>query len=200
MKKITKIIILLMAVLTIAGCSGIEMAEQGDGITIGKDGTIIGTIVGVLDQSYYDSQELKAMIESEIADTNAEQGVDAVALSSFDCDSSGNVKAKLVYADSDAYEAFNGTTFYSGTSVAANEKYGLKGNFLSVQDGKITTEDAVVSDDSKIVVVTENLNVSVPGKIVAITDNVEITGKKSASVNIQKEEGSEEELAYIVYK
>lgn len=200
MKKIVKIMILLTAVLTITGCSGTEAAEQGDGISIGKDGKITGTLVSVLDQSYYNSEELKAMIETEIADTNAQQGADAVVLDSYNCDSSGNVKVKLVYADSEAYEAFNGTPFFSGTSVKANELYGLQGDFLSVQDGKITTEDAMVADDSKIVIVTQNVNVSVPGKIVAITDNVEVTGKKSASVNIQNENASEEELAYIVYK
>lgn len=201
MKKIARMTILLMVVLTMAGCSKEGMAEQADGIAIGKDGKITGTLVDVLDQSYYDSEELKHMIETEIADTNSKQGVDAVTLDSYDCDTSGKVKVKLVFADNEAYQAFNNTTFFSGTSVEANELYGLKGNFLNVQDGKITTEDAVVSEDSKVVVVSENVNVTVPGKIVAITDNVELTGKKTASANVEKEdESSEEELAYIVYK
>lgn len=201
MKKIARMTILLMVVLTMAGCSKEGMAEQADGIAIGKDGKITGTLVDVLDQSYYDSEELKHMIETEIADTNSKQGADAVTLDSYDCDTSGKVKVKLVFADNEAYQAFNNTTFFSGTSVEANELYGLKGNFLNVQDGKITTEDAVVSEDSKVVVVSENVNVTVPGKIVAITDNVELTGKKTASANVEKEdESSEEELAYIVYK
>lgn len=204
MKKIARMAILLMVVLTMAGCSKAEMAEQADGIVIGKDGKITGTLVNVLDQSYYDSEELKNMIETEIADTNAKQGADAVTLESYNCDNSGKVKVKLVYADNDAYQAFNNTTFFSGTSVTANELYGLKGNFLNVQDGKVTTEDAVVTEDSKVVVVSENVNVTVPGKIIAVTDNVEITGKKTASVNVEKEDESEdeseEELAYIVYR
>lgn len=203
MKKIIQSMIVLLVVMTMSGCAANGAAEEGDGISVGKDGTITGTLVGVLDQGYYDSEELKSMITEEIADVNQSQGEGSVELSDFNCDSSGNVKVKIKYANSEAYQAFNGCTFFSGDSVVAHETYGLQGNFLSVSDGKLTTEDAMVSEDSKIVVLSENVNISVPGKIVAITDNVEITGKKTATVNIQTEEEDgeeEEELAYVVYK
>lgn len=204
MKRMIQSMIMLLIVMTLSGCATTGAAEEGDGISVGKDGTITGTLVGVLDQSYYNSEELKTMITDEIADVNKSQGEGSVELSDFNCDSAGNVKVKIKYADSEAYEAFNGCTFFSGASVVAHETYGLQGNFLSVSDGKLTTEEAMVSEDSKIVVLSENVNVSVPGKIVAITDNVEITGKKTATVNIQnaEEDGEEkeEELAYIVYK
>ncbi len=197
MKKISQIILVLITAVMLVGCAGGNgVAEQGDSVQIIKDGSIIGTLVDVLDQSYYDSDELKTMIETEISETNTTLGTDAVILDDYECDDAGNVKVKVKYADSDAYTAFNGGTFYCGDAVTAKDTYGLNGNFLDVQDGKITTDDAVVSEDAKIVVLSENLNVIVPGKIVAITDNVEIIGKKSASVNIK----SEEELAYIVYK
>lgn len=201
MKKINQLIIILLAVMTMTGCAMNGAMEEGNSISVAKNGTIIGTLMNVLDQSYYDPEELKSMIISEIADVNQEYGESAVELNDFKCDDSGNVKVKIKYANSEAYEAFNGCTFFSGASVVAHQVYGLEGNFLSVNEGKLTTEEAVVADDSKIVVLTENLNVVVPGKIVAITDNVEITGKKTATVKIPTEENeSEEELAYIVYK
>ena len=197
MKKISQIILVLMAAVMLAGCAGgNEVAEQGDSIQIAKDGSITGILTDVLDQSYYDSDELKTMIETEIAEANITLGIQAVTLEDYECDSAGNVKVKVKYADSNAYTAFNGGTFYCGDAVTARDTYGLKGNFLDVKDGKVTTDDAVVSEDTKVVVLSENINVSVPGKIVAITDNVEITGKKSASVGLK----SEEDLAYIVYK
>lgn len=197
MKKISQIILVLLAAVMLAGCAGGNgVAEQGDSVQIAKDGSITGTLVDVLDQSYYNSEELKTMIETEIAEANTTLGTEAVTLDDYECDSAGNVKVKVKYADSNAYTAFNGGTFYSGDAVTAKDTYGLKGNFLDVKDGKITTDDAVVSEDTKVVVLSENVNVIVPGKIVAITDNVEIIGKKSASVSLK----SEEELAYIVYK
>lgn len=197
MKKISQIMLVIMATVMLVGCAGgNEVAEQGDSIQIAKDGSITGMLTDVLDQSYYDSDELKTMIETEIAEANTTLGNQAVTLEDYECDSAGNVKVKVQYADSNAYTAFNGGTFYCGDAVTAKDTYGLKGNFLDVKDGKITTEDAVVSEDTTVVVLSENVNVSVPGKIVAITDNVEITGKKSASVSLN----SEEELAYIVYK
>lgn len=197
MKKISQIMLVLISAVMLAGCTGgNEVAEQGDSVQIAKDGSITGTLVDVLDQSYYDSDELKTMIETEIADANTALGTQAVTLDDYECDSAGNVKVKVKYVDSNAYVAFNGGTFYSGDAVTAKDTYGLNGNFLDVDNGKITTNEAVVSEDASIVVLSENLNVIVPGKIVAITDNVEIAGKKSASVKLQ----SEEELAYIVYK
>lgn len=197
MKKISQIILVLMTAVMLVGCTGEnEVAEQGNSVQIAKDGSITGTLVNVLDQSYYDPEELKTMIETEISETNTTLGADAVALNDYQCDSAGNVKVKVKYVDSDSYTAFNGTTFYSGDAVTAKDTYGLNGTFLDVKDGKITTDDAVVSEDTKVVVLSENVNVIVPGNIVAITDNVEIIGKKSASVSLK----SEDELAYIVYK
>ncbi len=197
MKKISQMILVLMAATMLAGCTGeSEVAEQGNSVQVSKDGSIIGVLVSVLDQSYYNSEELKSMIETEISETNTAIGTTKVELEDYQCDSAGNVKVKIKYADSDAYLAFNGGSFYCGDAVTAKEAYGLYGVFLDVKDGKITTEDAVVSEDAKVVVLSENMNVIVPGKIVAITDNVEMIGKKSASVNLK----NEEDLAYIVYK
>ncbi len=197
MKRLSQIVLVLMAAVMLVGCTGgNEVAEQGDSVQIAKDGSISSTLVSVLDQSYYDADELKSMIETEISEVNTTQGEGAVTLDDYKCDSAGNVKVKIKYANSEAYTAFNGATFYSGDAVTAKEIYGLDGNFVDVTDGKITTEDAVISEDAKIVVLSENTNVVVPGKIVAITDNVEITGKKSASVSLK----SEEDLAYIAYK
>lgn len=197
MKKISQIILVLMAAAMLSGCTGeSEVAEQGNSIQVAKDGSVVGTLVNVLDQSYYDSEELKSMIETEISETNTTLGTTAVTLEDYQCDAAGNVKVKVKYTDSAAYAAFNGGTFYCGNAVTAKDTYGLNGTFLDVKDGKITTDDAVVSEDAKVVVLSENINVTVPGKIVAITDNVEMIGKKSASVSLK----SEEDLAYIVYK
>lgn len=199
MKKLSQLIIILVAAVMMVGCAGTSVAEQGNSVQIEKDGTITGSLVDVLDQSYYDVEELKSMIVDEIAEANNAQGSTVVELSDYKCDDAGNVKVKIKYVNTDAYIAFNGKTFFSGDAVTAKDTYGLNGNFLNVQDGKLTTDEAVVSEDAKVVVLSENLNVYVPGKIVAITDNVEITGKKSASVKLADEDG-EEELAYIVYK
>lgn len=200
MKKLGQLIMMLLVVMTMTGCATNSAMEEGNSISVAKNGTITGTLINVLDQSYYDPEELKSMIISEITEVNKEYGENAVELSDFQCDAAGNVKVKIKYENSLAYEAFNGGTFFSGASVVAHEVYGLEGNFLSVSDGKLTTDEAMVADDSNIVVLSENVNVFVPGKIVAITDNVEITGKKSATVNIQPGEKDTEELAYIVYK
>lgn len=200
MKKVSQLIMMLLVVMSMSGCAMNSAMEEGNSISIAKNGTIVGTLTNVLDQSYYDPEELKSMIISEITEVNKEYGETAVELSDFQCDSERNVKVKIKYENSQAYEAFNGGTFFSGASVVAHEVYGLDGNFLSVSDGKLTTEEAMVAEDSNIVVLSENVNVSVPGKIVAITDNVEITGKKTAAVNIQPGEKETEELAYIVYK
>ena len=199
MKKLSQLIVILMAAIMMVGCSGASVVEQGNSVQIGKDGSIIGTLVDILDQSYYDAEELKSMIVEEIAEVNTTGGSNNVELSDYECDNAGNVKVKIKYTNSEAYMAFNGSTFFNGDAVTAKDTYGLNGNFLDVQNGKITTEEAVVSEDAKVVVLSENVNVFVPGKIVAITDNVEITGKKSASVKLTNKEG-EEELAYIVYK
>ncbi len=198
MKKICKMVLLLTMALFVTGC-GASIEVEG-GVTISKDGSILGAVSSVLDKDYYDKNELKAMIDEEVAAVNSKLGDKSVEVKTYDVAQDGLVTLKLKYKDSQAYKEFNGTEFYSGDSVTANETYGLNGNFVAVSKGVVTTEDAVVPETSKVVVISENMNVSVPGEIVAVTDNVEVTGKQTAAVKLKSSDSTTEELAYIVYK
>lgn len=198
MKKITMFVLLLTSMLLMTGC-GATIEVEG-GVTISKDGTILGAVSSVLDKDYYDKDELKNMIDQEVAAVNGKLGEKAIEVKTYDVASDGLVTLKLKYKDSQAYKEFNGTEFFSGDSMTANETYGLVGKFVAVSNGSITTEEAVVPESSKIVVASEDMNISVPGEIVAVTDNVEVTGKQTAAVKLKNTEDGTQELAYVVYK
>ena len=198
MRKICRLVLLLTLALSVTGC-GASIEVEG-GVTIAKDGSIIGAVSSVLDKDYYDKDELKSMIDDEVAAVNSKLGDKSVEVKTYEVAQDGLVTLKLKYKDSQAYKEFNGTEFYSGDSMTANDTYGLNGNFVAVSNGVIATEDAVVPESSKVVVVSENMNVSVPSDIVAVTDNVEVTGKQTAAVKLKGADGTTGELAYIVYK
>lgn len=169
----------LLATLFLTGCA---YNPEASTISIGKDGTVESYIVEDFAASYYDAEELRNSVLSDIQNANGAYEQPAIELVEYELGEGGILKAVITYQNANAYEAFNEETLYVGLwKEALAEGY------------KVTAgiEDAGYS----IVIFSEPVNVKVPKNIVYTSEGLQLDGKKAATVT-----DKEKEIYYIIYQ
>ncbi len=165
-------------------------------ISIKKDGSISSKIVEAFtEQSYYEVEGLKTMIESSIAEYQAENAAAQVKLKS--CKAKGdNVNVEMEFGDYQSYAGFNDEVFFAGTVQAANKagfdlNMSLKGAGGNQGNTTISKADLLGMGDNHIVILepsfeeeetTQVVRVECSDDILYVGDGVTVTGKKSADV------------------
>lgn len=185
MKRIKGLFLTVMALGLLTGCSRFSPEETA--VSIGKDGAVTAAVIDKLDQSYYDAEELKASVESSVAEYNGEAGEDTITIDKFETGEEGEVELFMKYASYRDYAAFNNVDFYVGdiTDGYNNGGYRFETGFYQVEKGKIVgeeiqREEIFEGSNHPMMVFSEDMAVEVPGKILYVSSNVEVTGKKSA--------------------
>lgn len=194
MKKQICFCLLMCGLLFLTGCGSAFPDETT--ISVDKKGRITSTIVEEFGKSYYNSEDLQAEIEEEIAVYNEKFATDHVTLKKFEV-KDAVAKLKREYGESAYYADFTGNTLYVGTLQEAEEAgYDLSGEYMGA-DGSLTDADTLESahEHAKVLILEEAVQAEVPGTILAVSpsDNVTITGKKTAAVQ-------NAELSYIIYQ
>lgn len=177
--------------------SASEMATTST-ISVKKDGSISSKIVEAFtEQSYYELDGLKSMIESSIAAYQAENAAAQVKLKS--CKAKGDdVNVELEFGDYQSYAGFNDEGFFAGTVQAANKagfdlNMTLKGAGGKQKDTTISKQDLLGMGDNHIVILepsveeegaTQVVRVECFDEILYVGDGVTATGKKSADVTV----------------
>ncbi len=189
MKKLKVTAIILASAFLCAGCGGSSsVSVDGNAIIIDKDGKVESQLGSVLDQDYYDSDELKTTVEGEIQSFNAVNGEGSVELTEYNYDKSDStVKIVMTFESMEDYVAYNSDTDYNfeannyysgsvdGTKVALD-------SLKAVKNGEMVTDAYTEADNHAMVLVSGENTVVVPGNIVAISENVEVTGKTQAKI------------------
>lgn len=199
-RKIKRILLVSMvfAAMLLSGCSDTGNIEQNT-IVVKKDGTILGAIIEDFSDSKYVSEELKAMLEEEIAAYNAKAGEGKVTLETYEVTEDKKVKVYLEYASFEDYGGFNEENFFVGT---VSEAYEAGYEFVDMEN--VTEEgtaigkaDVLEKGNMKMVIFEEPVHVRVNGKITYVSSGVAAEGKKEAVVN--QEEGMTETF-YLMYE
>lgn len=185
MKRTKGLLLAAMALVLLTGCSRFSPKETA--VSIGKDGTVTAAVLDTLDQSYYDAEELKANVESSVADYNSGAGEDTITVEKFEIGEDGDVELFMKYASYKDYAGFNNVDFYVGdiTDAYNNGGYRFETAFHQVEKGEaaeeeIQREEIFAGSNHPMVVFSEDMAVEVPGNILYVSSNVEVTGKKSA--------------------
>ena len=201
MKKLKVTACILASALLCAGCGGsATTAVDGDAIIIKKDGKVASQMVDVLDQDYYNSDELKEKVEEEVQAFNAVNGEGSVELTEYVYEKSdSSVKIVMTFGSMQDYVSYNSENdyefkeddYYSGsvdiTKVAVDSlKVVKKGEFV---DGYY-----VKADNHTLVLVSGENTVVVPGSIIAVSENVEVIDKSQVKIT------SSDEPACIIYE
>ncbi len=211
MKKARGAVLLMIAVLGLAGCGSQEKGAGVSSISFGKNGEVIHQIVGSFEQDYYDLEGLKTLAAERVKEYCAEHDQEAVYLDSVK-EKGGEISLLFQYATAEDYSSFNYRQLYMGTVKEANEGgYDLDSiAFISPEGDPIElgfTEDA---DAKKILIIEtksgEELLVNLEGKVLYINQSansgqeVSFAGKKSVLIRDQAPEEKASALTYIVYE
>ncbi len=136
-------------------------------VTINKNGSIDETLVEDFDESVYDEEGLKSMINEELSRYG--KAVKFVELET----ESGKAKLSLEFENDTTLSSFNGTVFYADTIES-----------LKIRGIQLPGE-ALMAGGEHAVVVSETMDVNVPKKIKYSSQNAVVDKKgKCASVSI----------------
>lgn len=187
MKRAKILAIAVLAVGLLSSCSK-KFSPDESAVLIGKEGDITAAVIDTLDESYYNSEELKENVEASVASYNSSAGGENIEIDKFEIEE-GNVKLFMKYASYTDYKEFNNVDFYVGdiTDAYNNGGYRFETTFQEVENGEvirmdIEREEIFAGVNHSMMIFYENMEVEVPGKILYASSNVEVTGKKSAKM------------------
>ncbi len=218
-EKIWKTAVLASAAALLTGCrmTGEEAwaPREDAAISIDRKGKITEYLSEELNQSYYDFEELKSMLDGEIAEYNAARGAERVAVTLAEQEDS---RARLVitYTSGEDYASFNNVEFYYGSMINAQlEGYLFGGTFKEIKDGVVVREEmdgsGIFHDMSDTVVIVQGpLEVQVPGDVCFASSNADVLrsdvvdasgSEEDGTVSVLSEEDQEDpDRVYIIFK
>jgi hypothetical protein len=189
MRKRSILFLFICAFVLLTGCSK-EKEKQVNAIVVDKDGGLQATIVESFDKDYYKEDELKSVVEEQIAAYNSQQEGKSVSLESLKVKEK-NVELVMGYGSYQEYMDFNQSSIFNGSIADAMESgYTFDTVFHKVKKGKSEKEELTLDDiksmsDYQVFILNEYASVEVPKNIVAISDNIDLAGKKEAQLKPQ---------------
>lgn len=174
-------------------------------LEVTADGHLIAYIVEDFDKDYYDINELKTMVDKEVAAYNQakatlvnEAGQLPITVNSVMMAENGSKKAvvALNFANAVAYTDYMGVEAFYGTVTQAIEKgYVLDGMLKSVNnDEPFIGETLKKNQDKNILIIKDAVMVRTYNKVQFLSKNASITDE--GFVNAQ----TKDELKYIIIK
>lgn len=207
MKKIMILVMSFVLAIGLTACGSIigdiNLEAGQSAIYIHKDGIVSYAVAESFDKDYYDEDDLKSKIKSEVEDYNASDEAsvnDAVELDDFDV-SKGVATVVIEFAtDYDflgyikSYNRVEADRFYIGT-IADNSKCKIKGDFVS-SDGKENIKGKEISKmtEAYILIVNEEYKVQIDGKVLYTGTNCKIDD--DGIITTAK---ADDGMSYIVY-
>ena len=193
--KMLLVCVSLSAVLCACGITGGSVDTTT--VSLEKDGTVTQTIVEDFSQPYYDMEELKGNLTSEISAYNAKAGEEeAIVLGNVELNDEKVIRVEMEFKSSADYKAFNEKELFAGTVADA---YSAGYEFTSMRDVNqegvvLSAADVLEKGDMNIVILEEAQQIKVPGNISYISDGVSVIETKRA-VNL-----NEGQNAFIIYE
>lgn len=211
-----------LAVLCIgAAAAGILLTACGSAdvtrstVELKKNGKIVEYTIEDFGESYYDAEELKSYIQSEV-DAYLDENEGSIKISKSEVEEQ-TAYLTMQYGNVDTFSDFNGIDCFSGSILQAQSAgYDFNTDFIdvssdasdsdtegSVEEAEIETivpSDVVLADDElKVFIIKDDVDIIVPGTIVYVSaDDSEVTATDhTVSVNAEKDKDS---LVYVLYK
>lgn len=186
----------MFLVASLYGCADSENSEDVTTVSIDKSGKVTGTIVETLDKEYYDIEELKTIIDADIAQYNEQAGEDKIILESTDMNEQ-LAKAKITYADGESYAAFNDMIFFTGTVEEASAAgYEIDSADLKCVDETADAASYLADSSMRVIILEEPVRVRTFGNIRAMSSQMTLVNKKEATAV----ENEEQQLYLILFK
>lgn len=163
-----------------------DFAPTTTGIFIRRDKTIQSAEVTSFDTKKYKESELRAQVETWIAEYNKALGRDAVSMDTLIV---ADNRATLIlnYDSPNAFLDFQGADFgvteiTVGTALEAATKMSLK-NLKNPAGGNVNAMDALVDDEVTVLRISGKINVTTQGDIQFLSNTLTLSGTNSVRVN-----------------
>ncbi|MDD6207545.1 MAG: hypothetical protein PUB10_03380 [Clostridiales bacterium] len=169
MRYIKTGVLLLVCSVLITGCGSgkkLSLADCTDTtILIHKDGSVDQVIVEAFDESYYDKEELKNFINTQVDAYNTQNKDHKMKASSLK-EKGKNMKIKLEYDSLESYASFNSVTADTFGVEKASEIQIIPDTFVSVLDSK-TVDSSEITGNSKyqILYINDDCNIRMEAKM-----------------------------------
>lgn len=188
---------LMLSFMGLCGCT-LENSEEGNSVFLAKDGTVTCQIVEKFDKPYYDAEEMKQMILSEVAEYNIGVGGSNVSVEKVMVEE-GLATVVMKFATAGDYADFHGNTFFVGTAKEAQEAgYDLNVVLSSTEDEleTIGMSDMLAMEEYRILITDMKEPVTLNGKAAYVSDNtIYSTNLKTVVFG-----GEADETAYVMYR
>lgn len=163
MRRCTKTAVWACALaVMLGGCGGWGASAPVSTTTVvlEKGGGLTYYLVGDFEKAYYDLSELEAMAEEETAAFNGavEEGKGTVSVERVELLENDPERVSIVYRfdGGGSFSGFTGSSFFYGTvQEAADLGYRLEGVLRSVEDGNVRTEEELLQNGKKMLIITD---------------------------------------------
>ena len=190
------ILIVMMIVLPLTGCSDEEKDYAETTITVEKKGRVRERIVDTFDKDYYNIEELKSEFSDSVSQYNETIGGEEIRLKSIEMKDS-RVYVDLEFTGPSDYENFVGEKLFVGTIADAYDNgYTMDVVLKGVDKGdKIDKIKIMGMSDSSIVIMSEHARIRTFRDIAYVSANVDVIDGNEARV-LNESDG----LAYLILK
>lgn len=172
---------ILIIVFFLAGCGKAKGPASESSITFHRDGTVNSVVVEDFDESFYQVQEMKQMIEREIVLYNEKHQDGKVTLVSCEA-ADGKACVELQFKRGADYAAFNRAELFFGTVEEAI----LEGYCVNIKLKNVLGDNIIHSDhlsdfsDYHMIVLKDHAMLHTYDSILYTSANVELNDDKSA--------------------
>lgn len=145
-------------------------------LTAVKNGTVKESVIDRLDENYYNSDDLKKMIDETVGEYCAKNGEGAILVDAFSAEE-GQIVLDMTYRSAQDYADYNNVVFFNGSILEAQlEGFLFNHDFRRVTDGaaeeaRIPADEPLSHKEYTVLVTDASHAVRVPGKIKYVSAN-----------------------------
>lgn len=202
-------VLFLLQTMMLTGCGNEKDLDPVTNLKIDKSGRVTSTIVEDFDREFYTLDDLKDMIEAELASYD-DSANPAITLQGGELtESEDKVLITLFYASCKDYEAYNDVELFFGT-IAQAQAAGYDFNVKLIDAGgkgeDIGREELLAMPDSWVLIVRQSAQVSqitLPTKVLYFSEGTQLLNRNSVSLpggTDAQDITWKGELTYIVIK
>ena len=180
---------ILLSVIFLSGCGSYNVAKAKiTTIVVNRSGSVVNAIVEDFSKSYYDVNELKNTVASEINDYNSAKGEDLIKLRKLAQDDN-RVRVIMTFHTAEDFADFNQETFFYGTVGSAKEGGIEIPESLCDADGKTVQLSAVKDSEKRHMIVTaDKAQIVTPYPIEYVSAGVKLISETQADLSAVKDE------------
>ncbi len=190
------VLLLLAAVLLLAGCGGNKGTEDITNLEFRKNGEVVHTIVEDFSASYYSLDELMDDVQAQVDAYNEKAGSKRITIGSAEV-KEGVITMTMTFKDASDYSSFYRQALFCGTvKDAFSAGYDLNVTLKSAkEDGtSVGRQDILEMGDRHIIVLREPVTVKPYADILYVSESVEVTGNREAAAT------DSQALSYIIFR